>query len=452
MGDPLDDLAKAIYGAESTPNVYTDIGGAIGGIPLGDLVSKTDSSMGERAIAQIGLSALSGLFGGMGEASQARTSSLFNDVASAYARGGSLEDPGLGSKLFGKAKTAGQLFRLQKAEELLDERRKLDQTMGLKVFDSLLQRDLENMKLNRGASLDLLKQYIINPEQVKATLGEDALSIILGQGELPKMQGVSSRRGVSEPGKIEKAPEPTFPRVSIGESAGQLLEKKKPEERYSEVLKKTGGAEGVSKEIVGKELSRDIEKTKQGEDDLKSLREAAETADTILFDIKSAFSKAGQTGGVPIFEEPLRQFKLRTESALGSDEAKKRLAGRRDLNDLATTYASTIRRLFPGPTSEKELALYLGASPGTHRTVQENAVAVNRLERARALAKQKVGFLETAMSLGLDYNQALGLFDRLEEKAPKFLVNEKGEFDINPTRMKLNVRNPELIKALLGNY
>lgn len=428
----LSDLAAALAAAQSTPSTYSNIGNNLGAL-YGSYDRKQYSDK-DNVLAALGIGLAQGLFGGLGSASEANQQDLFRSVLADVAAGGEPVKPaGLSSKLFSTAIDQGSLFKIKRDLELQDEARKLQQKMGSKIFDFGLQKDLETYKLDRGEQMDLLKEYLANPERVKQVLGPNALKNILGTSN------------GSEDGETIAAIETP----SLKSLTPQAPSKKAPEERFNELMGKTGGEKGAAEKILTQEMETQAKEKTALSDEIKKLREAIQTADTIGNDLKVALSAAGETGGVPYLEEAGRELKLTAKRALGSEEARNRMAGRRDLKDLTQTYASTLRNLFPGPVATKELEMWMAASPGTGRTPEENLVASDRLERAKVVAKKSADFLQAAADAGLDYGRASALLAILNEKAPLFITTKKG-VELNPLRLQLNMRDPRLIQALMG--
>lgn len=351
---------KAI--AESDPYLeFQAIPDQIGKIAL---QSQTGSTK-DKVIAGLLSGILSGGAGALSEDYQTRAKDAYEGVLGALASGQEVQKPDvLPSSLFSSAKDKMQLFGL------LDRAREIDQNKKLYLEDRLEEKKLKS---------EVIKELIKSPKIADRKL---ALSL-LSQGRRPPN---------------ETSTEPP-------------LELRSPQDRLS-ALEEQYGDRDIAKSLL---IEEEKEKEKKREEDRKglaSLQSDIEQSERTISELRTAISKAGQTGGL-VGEEAIRSdIVLPLQSKLGNVEAKKRLEGRAVLDELAILSAGQLRKLFPGNPSEKEFLKLLEASPGTIRLPEENKALLKKMERVLSLAKQKENFLREAINRGEDPVLSGELFDK----------------------------------------
>lgn len=222
--------------------------------------------------------------------------------------------------------------------------------------------------------------------------------------------------------------------VTIPEQTPQT--KAAPKSYRQALIENSGDPEGAkySLELSKEAMKEDKARVEEAEKKLSDLRTNQQLSATNLQELASAYERAGETGGSFNLTQDLRKVGLKT-GIIGGDKAQDRLGGMQDLKSLALAQAALIRKDFPGPVSEKEMAMYVGSGANEYNAPAENKAVIERLSRLQAAGIEARRFIEQRVDQGKTYDQAEREYIEYDARVPLFIQKPGGKREINPARL-----------------
>lgn len=292
-------------------------------------------------------------------------------------------------------------------------------------------QDLENLKTQNEILKELSKTAITSSNR---NTRERALRVLASYagGAAINTKALEKPLSLAEEGTAS-APE--------GEVSAPNLAKRNL--TVEDFIEQAGGDEELAGRMLADEVSAErADKRLEKKEGLKAIMETQQDISNtraLLGRVRAALDEAGTTGTLGLLEETGRGAQLKIREAFGDEEAAKRLAARKVLNNSGLLIAGQIRKLFPGQVALGELEKYLASSPGTQNTNAENEGLYANLLAASNLAEKKSQFLVDAIKGGMDYPSASNLFDKQNDVENKFnkiyldTIGGKGSGSAPPT-------------------
>jgi soluble lytic murein transglycosylase-like protein len=343
----------------------------------------------------------SGVVEGLSEDYQNRAADAYRKAMIGSAMGQEVDQPDvLSDKLFKSAKDQGEQLQLQQLFSQAESAQKM------KDLESI-----ENLKAENAMRQKVVELAATNPRAAQRLIN------MLGEG-----------------GTGLKAAPATAPSASPG--AAEIPVPEKPEiseaDEYNRLLDETGDP-ALARDIIRSKKDEKLANEKAVFEYLKPIRENQFSLQNNLESLKTTLEDAGQTGG-NIIERAGRSVRLGLGQVVGNEAATQRAGARADLESQALNWAGEIRKMFPGPTSEREFLKYLGAVPGVDKLPETNKRFVERAERLLTLTGQRADFIESAAAAGYTPFEAQRLYGQLDRELPLFKGGE-----LNPDRAELDV-------------
>lgn len=415
---PLDDLYTSLALGQAQKEAIAATDPYARGVGLFDQLGSTVATSGANYDLKDKLiyGAISGLLsGGLGNLSQdyqSRAQDAYqNAILGSMQLGGGIEKPDvLSDSLFRSAQNQGKMALFKRLLSNADATQKTAAEMAL-----------EDRKLQNQRELEILKAKVSNPRMAP---------------KIDQALGIAPTGIVQETKPLEKIAVPL-------ESTGDI----DPVTRYNQLLEGVDN-EKVAETILQNELAtkratteREIAaKEKQKEDFAKNLLEKQVSLDntkSILSQLETALKGSGATG---TFSQP--DSILALQSALGGDEAAKRLSAQAQLERLGNLSISELRKAMgTGAASDFESRLMKGSSIGKSQPRNVNEGLYSQMNKMYNIADQKQKFLTKALQDGLTQVQAETAYNNFNKVLPD-LVNE----DINPDRLALDFNTIETEK------
>lgn len=306
------------------------------------------------------------------------------------------EASGLSPSLFKSAKDNSSIFAIKRGLE--------NQALQDEISKSI---QIDEARSNNEIRKKLLDTAMTSPRLADRQQAMEMFRSLSGQG------GAAQRRAEAAP-SIQPITSDSMGDVAADPGAGQA-----PvaggQARLRQLEQEVGdynlAAKLYQKEVEDNRRAQ-TEKTVAAQKDLGVIQKDTADAEMLLSEMKKAINEAGETGNTAPGAEPLRAALLNVRNALGDEKAGTRLAARKSLESIGVDMAGQIRKLFPGPVSEKEFAKYLSVAANKGNLREENIALLNKLERAHNIAIQKKNYLEKAVTSGQSVAEANAQFDK----------------------------------------
>lgn len=150
---------------------------------------------------------------------------------------------------------------------------------------------------------------------------------------------------------------------------------------------------------------------------------------------EAAITRAGETGGLL---GPARDFLSAAYASvpLGGGPAKEReqRAAQAELESLAPDIIKSARDAGAGAMSDREMASYLSAGPGSAKTPAENLALIQKAKNVNKIALDYADFKDYYADKYGTLNGAEKLWQSYKAENPLFIANDKGELVVNSER------------------
>jgi hypothetical protein len=304
------------------------------------------------------------------------------------------ESSGLSPSLFKSAKDNSSIFAIKRGLEDQDLQNQI--TKSIQIDEARSNNDIRKKLLDTALSSPRLadRQRAMELFRSLSNKGQQAENVV------PSMQPITS----DSMGDV--ATDPSAGQAPIAGGQARLRQ-----------LEQDVGDYDLAAKLYQKEVEdarkTQTEKTVNAQKELGVIQKDTTDTEMLLSEMKKAINEAGETGNTAPGAEPLRSALLNVRNALGDEKAGTRLAARKSLESIGVDMAGQIRKLFPGPVSEKEFAKYLSVAANKGNLKEENIALLNKLERAHNIAIQKKNYLEKAVASGQSVPEANATFDKL---------------------------------------
>jgi hypothetical protein len=417
----LEELAAALAGAESQNLIASEnpyyrlrkVPDEIGDIALSTFAKNPGRFKTKDALAVgVGTGLLSGLLGGIGDDYQSTLTDRYQHVLGDSMLGKTPSLEGLSSNLARSAKDQGSIFAIKRALSAADEEAELGR-----------QIKLDQAKNRADIEKDLIKTATTSPrlQDRKEALG--LLRSLYESGATPVASPAEESDAIQAP--QEEGVESIFAASTAASSATPTQTAKPSSASRLEQLVQEYGDYDLANDVLRDELVENRKTKSASEKDLLALQTETQNSKQILNDLRMALDGAGDTGGLGP-QDWLREQLLTIRDQAGDTEASAELGARKELDNLGVSFAGQIRKLFPGPVSEKEFEKYLTVSPNTKNTKAANEALYRKMLRAQQIADAKTSYIQSAVGQGKSIAEANAEFDR-EFPLKKLLSEKSGE-------------------------
>ncbi|NCV38978.1 MAG: hypothetical protein EBW11_00135 [Betaproteobacteria bacterium] len=175
-------------------------------------------------------------------------------------------------------------------------------------------------------------------------------------------------------------------------------------DRKEQLIRNYRFKHGMTPNEAGQQAEKDLAAERQMNkpiiDSLSAARTRADTLESIASKAKTAMTKAGETGGLPLFagiRDLLSQVYQMVPTSGGAEEAQQR-AATSQLASVKSEVSSLSKS--PGAVSDFESQMYIGSGPNESKTPQENAAIIKNMEVFADLEREYANFMERYVQAG----------------------------------------------------
>lgn len=297
--------------------------------------------------------------------------------------------------------------------------------------------DYSTLGVQTPGQLRLAEKRAEIPIDQEATLAQIAVTNPIRAAAIKKQLEAQAGALSRAPGEELTIPTDIYAGI-LEEDAGLPASPSQPAlTPFEQKLQETGGSESTAAQLYTGEIARGQKLEDEGRKAMEEKVLGMARTDQLVAEMEGAILRAKETGGFPAgLQEPVRKQRLLLEAEFGSEEAKKRLGARKDIEAVAIDIAADVRKNFPGPVTNWEMVQYMKKAPLSTNLQAENLAVLDRYKKAAEAMRESLGYIRGLQDKGMSYQEAMDRYNKLEIEIPMTVVDKDGERQINPARLQ----------------